>query len=72
MTQNDYSLRMAEDVGRALAQVISHKEMHDSQGSLALIDALFKQAVGAGSGLIHAISEEPAMSLRLATAHEKG
>jgi hypothetical protein len=63
MTQNDYSLRIAEDVGRALAQVISHKEMHDYQGSLALIDALFKQAVGAGSGFIHAISEETLLAM---------
>ncbi len=63
MTQNDYSLRMAEDVGRALAQVISRKEIHDSQGSLALIDALFKQTVGAGSGFIHAISEETLLAM---------
>jgi hypothetical protein len=63
MTQKDYMLRMAEDVGRALAQVISHKEIHDLQGSLSLIDELFKQAVGAGSGFIHAISEESLLAM---------
>ena len=45
MTQKDYILRIAEDVGRALAQIIYHKEIHDYQGSLSLIDELFKQTV---------------------------
>src|SRR5207248_1739056 len=51
MTQKDYILRIAEDVGRALAQIIYHKEIHDYQGALSLIDELFKQTVGMGSGL---------------------
>src|SRR6266487_3673841 len=58
MTQKDYILRIAEDVGRGLAHIIYHKEIHDYQGSLSLIDELFKQTVGASSGFIHAISEE--------------
>ena len=29
MTQNDYILGIAEDVGRALAQIIYHKEIQD-------------------------------------------
>jgi tetratricopeptide (TPR) repeat protein len=58
MTQKDYILRIAEDVGRALAQIIYHQEIRDYQGALTLIDELFKQTVGAGSGFIHAISEE--------------
>jgi hypothetical protein len=36
MTQKDYILRVAEDVGRALAQIIYHKEIHDYQGALSL------------------------------------
>lgn len=56
MTQKDYNLRIAEDVGRALAQIIYHQDIHDYQGALSLIDELFKQAVGAGSDFIHAIS----------------
>jgi hypothetical protein len=63
MTQKDYVLRIAEDVGRALAQIIYHKEIHDYQGALSLIDELFKQAVGAGSGFIHAISEETLLAM---------
>jgi hypothetical protein len=58
MTQKDYNSRIAEDVGWALAQIIYHKEIHDYQGALSLIDELFKQAVGAGSDFIHANSEE--------------
>jgi tetratricopeptide (TPR) repeat protein len=58
MPQKDYILRVAEDIGRALAQIIYHQEIHDYQGALSLIDELFRQAMGAGSGFIHAISEE--------------
>jgi hypothetical protein len=63
MTQQDYILRVAEDVGRALAQIIYHEEIHDYQGALSLIDELFKQTVGAGSGFIHAISEETVLTM---------
>ena len=63
MTQKDYNPRVAEDVGRALAQIIYHKEIHDYQGALSLIDESFKQTVGAGSGFIHAISEETLLAM---------
>ena len=58
MLQKDYILRVAEDVGRALARVIYHKEIQDYQGALSLIDELCKQTVGMGSGYIHTLSEE--------------
>jgi len=58
MTQKDYMLRIAEDVGRALAQILYHKEIRDYQGALTFIDELLKQTVGMGSGLIHSASEE--------------
>src|SRR3989442_6274421 len=63
MTQQDYILRIAENVGRALAQIIYDKEIHDYQGALSLIDELFKQTVGMGSGFIHAISEETLLAM---------
>ncbi len=63
MTQQDYILRVAEDVGRALAQIIYHEEIHDYQGALSLIDELFKQTVGMGSGFTHAISEETVLTM---------
>jgi len=36
MPQKDYILRVAEDVGRALAQILYHKEIRDYQGALSL------------------------------------
>ena len=63
MTQKDYILGIAEDVGQALAQIIYHKKIQDYQGALSLIDELFKQTVGAGSGFIHAISEETLLAM---------
>ena len=63
MLQNDYILRVAEDVDRALAQIIYHQDMRDYQGALSLIDEICKQTVGAGSGFIHAISEEMLLAM---------
>ncbi len=63
MPQKDYILRVAEDVGRALAQIIYHQDMRDYQGALSLIDEICKQTVGAGSGFIHAVSEETLLAM---------
>jgi tetratricopeptide (TPR) repeat protein len=63
MTQKDYILRIAENVGRALAQIIYDKEIHEYQGALSLIDELCKQTVGVGAGFIHAISEETLLAM---------
>jgi hypothetical protein len=63
MTQKDYILRIAEDVGRALAQVLYHKEIRDYQGALTFIDELLKQTVGMSSGFIHSASEETVLSM---------
>ncbi|HEX9134631.1 MAG TPA: hypothetical protein VF844_20260 [Ktedonobacteraceae bacterium] len=63
MIQKDYILRIAEDVGRALAHIIYHKEIQDYQGALSLIEDLFKQTLGAGSGFLHAISEETLLAM---------
>jgi len=63
MPQKDYILRVTEDVGRALAQIIYHKDMRDYQGALSLIDEVCRQAVGTDSGFIHAISEETLLAM---------
>jgi hypothetical protein len=63
MPQKDYILRVAENVGQALAQIMYHKEVQDYQGALSLIDELFKQTVGMGSGFIHAVSEETLLAM---------
>ena len=41
MPQKEYILRVAEVVGRALAQIIYHQDMRDYQGALSLIDEVF-------------------------------
>jgi hypothetical protein len=61
--QNDYILRIAENVGRALAQIIYHQDMRDYQGALSLRDELFKQSAGMGAGFIHAVSEETLLAM---------
>jgi hypothetical protein len=63
MPQKDYILRIAENVGRALAQIIYHQDMRDYQGALSLRDELFKQSVGMGAGFIHAVSEETLLAM---------
>jgi len=63
MLQNDYILRVAEDVDRALAQIIYQQDMRDYQGALSLIDEVCRQAVGTDSGFIHAISEETLLAM---------
>jgi len=63
MPQKDYILRVAEEVGRAFAQIIYHHDMRDDQGALSLIDELCKQTVGAGAGFMHAISEETLLAM---------
>ena len=63
MTQKDYIIRIAEDVGRALAQIIYHKEIQDYQGALSIIDELYRQTLGAGSDFLHVISEETLLAM---------
>jgi tetratricopeptide (TPR) repeat protein len=63
MAQRDYILRLAEAVGRALAQVLYHREIKDYQGALNLIDEQLKQTVGMGLGFIHSVSDETLLSL---------
>ena len=63
MPQKDYILRVAEDVGRALAQIIYHEKIQDYEGAHSLIDDLLKQSVGMGSGFIHAVSEETLLAM---------
>jgi hypothetical protein len=63
MSQKDYILRVAENAGRALAQILYHQEIRDYQVALSLIDELFMQTVGAGSGFIHATSEEMLLAM---------
>src|SRR5437588_2842362 len=63
MSQRDYILRLAEEVGRALAQVIYHRQRQDYQGALNFIDEQYKQTLGMGAGFIHSASEETLLAM---------
>ena len=58
MPQSDYILRLAEQVGRALAQILYQQERRDYPGALAFIDEQYKQMLGMGAGFIHTAPEE--------------
>ena len=63
MSQRDYILRLAEEVGRALAQVIYHRQRQDYQGALNFIDEQYKQTLGMGAGFIHSAPEETLLAM---------
>ena len=58
MPQSDYILRIAEQVGRALAQILYQQEHENYQGALTFIDEQYKQMLGMGAGFIHSAPEE--------------
>jgi tetratricopeptide (TPR) repeat protein len=63
MTQRDYILRIAEEVGRVLAQVIYKKQREDYQGAHAFIDEQFRQMLGMGAGFVHSAPEETLLAM---------
>lgn len=63
MTQKDYILRIFEEIGRIIAQVIYLRQMKDYQGAHELIDEQLKQTVGMGSGFLHSMSDETLLSM---------
>lgn len=69
MTQRDYILRMFEEIGRAMAQIIYKRQMKEYEAAYALLDEQFKQSLGMGRGFIHSISDEALLSLLGAIVH---
>ncbi len=63
MTQRDYILRLAEEIGRALAQILYHKQIKDFSGALSFIDEQYKQTLGMGAGFIHSVPEETLLAM---------
>lgn len=63
MAQRDYLLRMFEEMSRALAQIVYHKELKDYHASHALIDEQFKQTLGMGSDFIRALPDETLLAM---------
>jgi len=63
MSQRDYILRIAEELGRAVAQVVYQKQIKDYTAGQNLIDEQCKQLLGVGIGFVHSIPEETLLSM---------
>ncbi len=63
MSQRDYILRIAQEFGRALAQVLYNREIKDYTAAHALIDEQCKQIFGMGIGFIRSIPEDTLLSM---------
>ena len=63
MSQRDYILRIAEEFGRAIAQVVYQKQIKDYAAGQNLIDEQCKQILGVGIGFVHSIPEETLLSM---------
>src|SRR5579872_4855784 len=63
MPQSDYILRIAEQMGRALAQILYKQERQDFEGAFIFIDEQYKQTLGMGAGFIHSAPEETLLAL---------
>jgi hypothetical protein len=63
MSQRDYILRIAEEVGRALAQVLYNRQIQDYAAAHTLLDEQCKQAFGMGIGFIRSIPDETLLSM---------
>src|SRR5262249_45160211 len=61
--QKDYILRMFEEIGRIIAQVIYLKQIKDYQGAHTLIDEQLKHAVGMGSGFLLSMSDDTLLAM---------
>jgi len=63
MSQRDYILRIAQEFGRALAQVLYNREIKDYTAAHTLIDEQCKQIFGMGIGFMRSIPEETLLSM---------
>lgn len=63
MTQRDYILRVAEEFGRALAQVLYNRQIQDYAAAHKLIDEQSQQAFGMGIGFMRSVPEDTLLSM---------
>ena len=63
MPQSDYILRIVEQIGRALAQILYHEQRQDYQAALTFIDEQYKLMLGMGAGFIHSAPEETLLAM---------
>ncbi len=63
MSQRDYILRIAEEFGRALAQVLYNRQIQDYAAAHKLLDEQCKQAFGMGIGFMRSVPDETLLSM---------
>ncbi len=63
MTQRDYILRIAQEFGSALAQVLYNRQIKDYTAAYKLIDEQSKQIFGMGIGFMRSVPEETLLSM---------
>lgn len=63
MAQRDYILRIAEELGGVLAQVLYNRQIKDYTASHKLLDEQSKQLFGMGIGFMRSVPEETLLSM---------
>lgn len=63
MSQKDYILRIAQELGSALAQVLYNRQIKDYTAAHRLIDAQSQQIFGMGIGFMRSVPEETLLSM---------
>lgn len=63
MAQQDYLLRMFEEMSRAIAQIVYHRQIKDYHAAHDLIDEQLKQTLGMGSNFIRSLSDETLLAM---------
>src|SRR5215471_11664756 len=63
MSQRDYLLRIAQEFGSVLAQVLYNRQIKDYAAAHTLIDEQSKQVFGMGIGFMRSIPEETLLSM---------
>ena len=63
MAQRDYILRLAQEFGSALAQILYNKQIKDYAAAHKLVDEQSKQIFGMGIGFMRSVPEETLLSM---------
>ncbi len=63
MSQKDYILRIAQELGSAMAQVLYNRQIKDYTAAHQLIDEQSKQIFGMGIGFMRSVPEETLLSM---------
>ena len=63
MSQRDYILRIAQEFGSALAQMLYNRQIKDYAAAHKLIDEQSKQIFGMGIGFMRSVPEETLLSM---------